>query len=263
MQQSSYALITGATSGIGLELASIAASKGNNLVLVARNEEKLTQLKKEWEAKFSVRVEVFPCDLSEADAPERIAAMLESKQIVPGILINNAGFGVFGSFDQTDLKRETDLIQVNIMALTRLTKLVYRKMVGQGPGKIMNVASVAGFMPGPLMAVYYASKAYVLSFSQALANEAKDCRITVTTLCPGPTKTSFEDAAGLSSSMLFKSFGTLPSAAQVAAYGYKCMEKGKTVAIYGKSNRQMVFLLRFVPRKWVTDMIRHIQRKTN
>ncbi len=263
MEKIPHVLITGATSGIGLELASIAASKQQNLILLARNEVKMKQLKAEWEKQYGIQVIIFPCDLSVEGAVPDIARKLQSLQLVPDILINNAGSGLFGPFDQTDIERETEMIRVNITALTQLTKVIYRQMLVRGSGRILNVASVAGFMPGPLMSVYYASKAYVLSFSRALSNEAKGSGISVTVLCPGPTETNFESAANLSSSMLFKSFGKLPTARKVAEFAYKSMEKGKVVAIHGTGNRMMLFFVRIFPGKWITNMVRYVQRVEN
>jgi short-subunit dehydrogenase len=258
-----YALITGATSGIGYESACIAAQKHINLALVGRNTSKLEQLKTEWEREYSINVKIITCDLSEANAVEYITETLNTAGFRPDVLINNAGFGLFGKFEDTDIRKETDMLQVNIVALTRLTKVIFRQMAEQGYGLILNLASVAGFMSGPLMSVYYASKAYVLSFSQALAEEAKGTGVGVTALCPGPTDSNFMNNAGLNSSMLFKSFGKLPSSREVAEFGFKSMEKKKTVAIHGTVNRLMIFFIRFLPRKMVTRMVHYVQRPTS
>ncbi|MDR1863964.1 MAG: SDR family oxidoreductase [Bacteroidales bacterium] len=254
-----YALITGASGGIGLELAHIAASKGVNLILAARSVEKMMQLRKELEESYSVRVLVAGCDLSLPEAPEKIRRLLEEQHIVPDMLINNAGFGLFGAFHLTPAQRENEMLQVNVVALTVLTKMIYTKMRERGSGCILNVASVAGFMPGPLMAVYYATKAYVRSFSEALANEAGGSNVRVTALCPGPTLSGFEAAAGAENSRLFRSFGRLPTARQVALFGWKRMMKGKPVAVHGWKNRLIVFLIRFLPRTAVTDLVRTVQ----
>lgn len=261
MEKVNYALITGASSGIGFELARIAAQKSINLILVARNGSKLQTMKQEWEKEFSIQVVVFPCDLSKSNAAEEIENMLDQNNLSPDILINNAGFGLFGNFNETDIDKETEMLEVNIVALTQLSKVIYHRMVKKGYGKIMNIASIAGFMPGPLMAVYYASKAYVLSFSQALANEAKGTGVSITVLCPGPTESNFVSNASLESSMLFKSFGKLPLAKEVANYGFESMMKGKTLAIHGTTNRLMIFFSRFIPRKALTSMVRYVQRK--
>jgi short-subunit dehydrogenase len=261
MEQSQYALITGASSGIGLELSKIAAKFGMNLILVARNERSLTELKIRLEELYSIEVKLFICDLSEVHAADKVITFLQSSGLEPDILINNAGFGLYGPFDETDVMKENQMMQVNIVVLTQLSKYIYKQMKSRNHGCIMNVSSVAGFMPGPLMAVYYASKTYVLSFSQALANEAKGSGVTVTVLCPGPTKSNFETNAFLGSSMLFKSFGNLPDAATVAEFGFKKMLQGKIIAIQGGGNRFMIFLTRFFPHTWVTSIVRFIQRK--
>lgn len=254
-----YALITGASSGIGLEFARIAASWQMNLILLARNAEKLKQLRTELEGLYPVKVLAVGCDLSMPDTVEKINTLLVGRNIVPDILINNAGFGLYGAFDKTDAGSETDMMQVNMVALTELTKIIYQQMLERGSGRILNVASVAGFIPGPLMAVYYATKAYVLSFSEALANEAKGTGISITVLCPGPTATNFETAALAEGSKLFRRFGQLPSGQQVAKYGWQCMMKGKTIAIHGYKNRCMLFFVRLLPRKTITGMVRKIQ----
>jgi short-subunit dehydrogenase len=259
-----YALITGASSGIGLELAKIAAANNMNLVLSARNTEKLTQLKTEWEGLYSIKVWVVGCDLAEKDAAEKITAWLQQHYIVPNILINNAGFGMYGSYEQLDAVSEQKMIQLNIASLTALTKTLYGQMRRRGKGKILNVSSIAGFMPGPWMAVYHATKAYVLSFSEALAVEAKGSGVSVTALCPGPTETNFEnrasDGAGIKA---FQKMGKVPTAQQVAQYGWEKMMKGKTVVIHGGLNRLLLFFIRFMPRKMVTNITGKMQMSKN
>lgn len=259
----SYTLITGASGGIGFELAKIAASRHHNLVLIARNEKRLNELKEEWEILYSVRIIVVVSDLSESGAIDKIIDFLHTNHIQIDILINNAGFGLFGFFDRTDLERETNMLQVNVIALTQLTKYIFREMITRKSGRIMNLASVAGFFPGPLMSVYYASKAYVLSFSQALANEAKNTGVSITVLCPGPTKSNFVRNADLETSRLFSSFGKISSAEAVAKYGFRSMEKGKTVAVFGVQNRLLLFFAHFLPRKMLVNMIRYVQRPVN
>ena len=247
-----YALITGASSGIGLELARIAASNQINLILLARNAEKMMQLRTELEDLYQIKVLVVGCDLTKPDTVEKVAAMLNGRGIVPDILINNAGFGMFGTFDRIGADTEANMIQLNITSLTELTKIIYRLMRSKGKGKILNVSSTAGFMPGPGMAVYHATKAYVLSFSEALAAEAKGSGVTVTALCPGPTETSFEDRASNGAGIkIFRKSGKLPTAEQVAQYGWKMMMKGKTVAVHGMKYRLLLFFIRFVPRNMV------------
>ena len=258
-----YVLITGASSGIGLEFAKIAASKSMNLILLARNADKLVQLRTELEDTYSVKVLAVGCNLAEANIVEKVAALLHERCIVPDILINNAGFGVYGSFDQTDANIEENMIQLNITLLTRLTKCIYQQMRSKGKGRILNVSSVAGFMAGPWMAVYHATKAYVLSFSEALAVEAKDTGVTVTALCPGPTKTNFEnrasDGVGIK---VFEKFGKLPTARQVAEYGWKSKMKGKQGAVHGRKSRWLSFLIRFFPRKTIVNIAGKMQEQS-
>ena len=256
-----YALITGASNGIGLELARIAASNQMNLILLARNAEKLMQIRTELEELYPIKVLAVGCDLAKSDTVEKITSLLFKRKIVPNILINNAGYGIYRPFDKLGNESETDMIHLNIVTLTELTKVIYRQMISRGSGKIMNVSSIAGFMPGPWMAVYHATKAYVLSFSEALAAEAKGTGVTVTTLCPGPTESNFENrASGGSGLKAFKKLGKLPTSAQVADYGWKKMMKGKSLVIHGAKNRFLIFLTRFLPRKWVTNITGNLQK---
>ena len=252
------ALITGASSGIGLDLAKIHAKLGGDLVLVARNKQKLLEIKNEFESNYHVEVVVIEQDLSHKDAAQEVYNQTQQLGITIDILINNAGFGDFGFFAETDWFKEYEMISLNIIALTQLTKLFAQDMIEQGSGRILNVASVAAFLPGPKMAIYYATKAYVLSFSEAIANEFADNGITVTTLCPGPTDTGFEKAAALEESGLFKKQKVV-SSMPVAEFGYKAMMKGKTVAIPGFTNKLLTKLILFVPRSWVVKAVRYIQ----
>ena len=255
-----YALITGASSGIGLELARIAASNNINLILLARNSEKLMQLRAELEELYPVKVLAVGCDLTKSDSVEKIAALLNGRGIIPDILINNAGFGMYGLFDRIGTETEENMIQLNVTSLTELTKIIYRQMRSRGKGKILNVSSIAGFMPSPWMAVYHATKAYVLSFSEALAVEARGSGITVTALCPGPTESNFENRASAGAGIkIFQKSGKLPTSKEVAEYGWKSMMKGITVAVHGRKYRWLLFLIRFLPRKLVTIMTGNIQ----
>ena len=256
-----YALITGASSGIGLELARIAASNNINLILLARNAEKMMKLREELEELYAIKVLVVGCDLTKHDTVEKISALLHSRNIVPDILINNAGFGIHGPFERIGNDSETNMINLNVTSLTELTKIIYKQMRQKGKGKIMNVASVASFMPGPWMAVYHATKAYVLSFSEALSAEAKGSGVTVTALCPGPTETNFENRASTGSGMsVFKKFGKVPTAKEVADFGWKAMMKGKTVVIHGRKFRWLIFCIRFLPRKTIVHITGKIQK---
>ncbi len=253
-------LITGASGGIGAELARVHARHGDHLVLVARNSDKLTELKKEIDGQYKVSVHIIVKDLSLRNAATGIFNELKSKSITIDYLINNAGFGHYGDFVNNPWNKEEQMIELNITTLTQLTKLFLPAMIERKYGKIMNVASVAGFLPGPLMAVYYATKAYVLSFSEALHQEVRQKGISVTALCPGPTSSGFQEAAAISGIKLFE-HSMLPGSKQVAEYAYKSMMKGKPVAIHGVLNRLMVASIRFTPRTLVAKAVRFIQGK--
>ena len=220
------ALITGASNGIGLELAKVFAAKGNNLVLVARNETKLNELKQELETQYKIKVVTMAKDLSLADAALDIYNQTKEKSIFIDYLINNAGFGDFGMFAETDWNKELQMINLKITTLTQFTKLYLKDVIKNKGGRIMNVASTAAFQSGPTMAVYYATKAYVLSFSEAVDNEVRDKGATITTLCPGATESGFQAAAAMEESALIKGC-KLPSSKEVAEYGYKAMMKDK------------------------------------
>ncbi len=254
------ALITGASNGIGLELANIHAAKGDDLVLVARNTAKLEELKRDLENKFSIKVHVIGKDLSLVNSAQEVYNETTELKIKVDYLINNAGFGDFGMFESTDWNKEVQMINLNITTLTQFTKLYLQDMTKRKSGKIMNVASTAAFQPGPTMAVYYATKAYVLSFSEAIDNEVKDKGITVTALCPGATESGFQAAAAMEESSLVKG-KKLPTSKEVALYGYTSMMKGKTVAIHGIKNYIFANSVRFTPRSLVVKMVRKIQDK--
>jgi uncharacterized protein len=241
------ALITGASNGIGLELAKVHASKGDNLVLVARNKARLDELKIELENQYEIKVYTIGKDLSAHNAAQDVYNETQQQKIQVDYLINNAGFGDFGMFVETDWNKELQMINLNITTLTQFTKLYVQEMVARRSGRIMNVASTAAFQSGPTMAVYYATKAYVLSFSEALDNEVSDKGVTVTTLCPGATESGFQAAAAMEESNLVKG-KKLPTSKEVAEYGYKAMMKGKTVAIHGfmnTSGQSKIGMLRF------------------
>jgi short-subunit dehydrogenase len=254
------ALITGASNGIGLELAKIHASKGGNLVLVARNKSKLDELKKELENQYKVSVYIIGKDLSVFNSAQEVYDETNKQNIKIDYLINNAGFGDFGMFLDLDWNKELQMINLNITTLTQFTKLYLQDMVKHRSGKIMNVASTAAFQPGPIMAVYFATKAYVLSFSEAVNNEVSDKGVTVTTLCPGATESGFQAAAAMEESNLVKG-RKLPTSKEVAEYGYAAMLKGKTVAIHGLMNWILANSVRFTPRSLVVKITRKIQGK--
>jgi short-subunit dehydrogenase len=251
------ALITGASSGIGYELAKIHASKGGNLVLIARSKAKLDELKNELEKQYKISVYTIGKDLSLPNAAQEVYNETITQQIKVDYLINNAGFGTFGLFPISDWEKEQQMINLNITALCQFTKLYVKDMVKSKSGKIMNVASTAAFQPCPTMAVYGATKAYALSFSEAVNNEVRDKGVTVTALCPGATASGFQAAANMADSKLFKN-KKLPTSKEVAKYGYEAMLKGKPVAIHGIMNYLMANAVRFTPRALVVMMARKI-----
>jgi uncharacterized protein len=244
------ALITGASNGLGVEFAKIHAAKGDNLVLVARSKDKMNLLKAEIEKRHDVSVYVIGRDLSETGAPKTIYNELKTQKIHVDYLINNAGFGDFGLYEKSNWEKQLQMINLNITAVAYFTRLFLPDMIKNNYGKILNIASTASFQPGPTMSVYFATKAFVLSFSEAIANEVKGTGVTVTALCPGATATGFKTAASLDNSNLFK--GEIATSKSVAEYGYKAMMKGKTVVIHGLMNKIMAFSVRFAPRNVVT-----------
>lgn len=254
------ALITGASSGIGYELAKIHAQHHYDLVIVARNKNKLEKVKKELESTYGNTVYVFSVDLAE---PQNITALnefIDDQHLRIDHLINNAGIGVFGKFWKTSLDENLKLIQLNINTLVALTHHYSKKMAKRGGGKILNVSSTAAFMPGPYMSTYFASKAFVLSFGEAVHSELQGTGVTVTTLCPGPTETGFEAAAtGMAESGLFtKSKVATPY--KVAKDGFDSMMKGKPVIISGAINKLNAFSIRFSPRSLVTSITKKIMQ---
>lgn len=253
-------LITGASSGIGLDLARLFAGDGFDVVLVARSEAKLREIAAGIEKESGVVANVIVADLAQSDAAQRIVDELSVRGIAIDALVNNAGLGLGGPFIETDWKTDLEMIQVNIVALTQLTKLLLPLMVSRGSGRILNVASTAAFQPGPLMAVYYATKAYVLSFSEAIADELRDSSVTVTALCPGPTETGFAAAAQIRDSRLFHMTKPARSDA-VARAGYEAMKRGKRVVIPGLRNKIMAQSVRVSPRRLVTMIVRKMQER--
>jgi len=248
------ALITGASSGIGAELAKLCAAGGYDVVLVARRAALLEKLAADLVSRHDIDARIVTADLSQEAAPDEIVRAVDGRPI--DVLINNAGFGVHGPFSQTAWEDERRLLQVNLMATVRLTKLILPRMVERGAGRILNVASTAAFVPGPLMAMYYASKAFVVSFSLAVSNEVKGTGVTLTVLCPGPTHTGFVEAAGLTESRLFQ--GPAMSAEQVAREGYDAMLAGRAEVIAGARNRWMILGARLAPRSLLAALARRL-----
>jgi hypothetical protein len=249
------ALVTGASGGIGRELSLILAREGYDIIAVARRAEELEALASEIRERYGRDVTVIPCDLT---APGVISSLPEDADV----LINNAGFGDYGPFVECDADKQVRMIELNVRALTELTRRILPGMVARGKGKIMNVASVAAFEPGPLMSVYYATKAYVLSFSEALQEELRGTGVTVTALCPGPTNTGFAKTANADGANLFKEAAGA-DVRKVAEYGYRCMSRGKTVAVCGIVFKISVLFIRALPRAVVRRLIHGIQARTS
>jgi len=252
------ALVTGGSGGIGLEIAKSLARRGFDLVLAARKRDTLEAAAGQIEGKYDVNVHVFAADLRRREAPEAIFDFLYNENIAIDVLVNNAGFGLGGEFAETEVARELEMIQVNIAALTHLTKLFLPAMIKRRSGRILNLASTAAFQPGPGMAVYYATKAYVLSFSEALAEELRNSGVSVTALCPGPTRSDFATTAEVGNSRLFTIFG-MADAADVAEYGVSAMLHGRRVAIPGIKNKIIAQANRFAPRSITTKVARIAQ----
>jgi short-subunit dehydrogenase len=252
--RTSTALITGASSGIGAALAPLFARDGWHLVLVARTVAPMEALATQLRGVHGVTVTVIPSDLSMAGAAARLAAELQARGIVVDALVNNAGFGLHGAYASTDAAKESRMLAVNVVALTELTKALLPGMLARGHGRIMNVGSVGSFVPGPLMAVYYASKAYVLSYSEALAEELAGTGVRVTALCPGLTRTRFQARAGLPVGA-----NMAGDVEPVARDGYAAMMRGARVVVPGLLNRLAVTLPRFAPRRLVAYAVKRIQ----
>lgn len=249
------ALITGASVGIGYELAKLFARDGYNLILVARDKARLEKVAAKLEASSTCCAAVMAKDLTAANAPDEIFEMLQESSIQLDALVNNAGFGANGPFRGADTQQVLDMIQVNVTALVHLTRLVLPDMVERGTGHILNVASTAAYQPGPFMAVYYATKAFVLSFSEAVASELKGTGVSVTTLCPGPTRTEFHQRAKMQHSRLASSFFIM-DAGTVARIGYDAMRARKRTVIAGWKNHVLAFVTsRLAPKSLLLGTI--------
>ncbi|HEY3857540.1 MAG TPA: SDR family oxidoreductase [Verrucomicrobiae bacterium] len=238
------ALVTGATAGIGSELAEIMAADGFALALVARDQPRLTARARDLESRFYVPIKALAYDLSDPASPVKIFAQLKQESFPVSALVNNAGFGVYGQFAETDLEKEMQMLQVNMGSLVQLTKLFLKPMLERSDGRILNVASTASFQPGPWLSLYSASKAFVYSFSCALSVELKDSGVSVTTLCPGGTETEFQQRAGMAQKGgLFRPM----TARRVAEIGYKAMMNRRSIVVAGLKNRLMIEASRRAP----------------
>lgn len=256
----STALITGASSGIGLELSLVFAQNKFDLILVARSKEPLQKLKNELEEKYKIKAWVFNYDLGILENCEKLFQDIQREKIEVTHLVNNAGFGQLGNFKNSNWEKTNAMIQLNIASLTYLTHLFLPQFLKQEQVSILNLSSIASFMPGPNMAVYYATKAYVQSFSEALAEELSGTSITVTSLCPGPTKSGFAQAANISKqSPLFNS--SIPTSKEVALYAFRLVKNKRRIGIHGLKNNLLVFGLRFLPRKMITKIVFSLQSK--
>ena len=253
------ALITGSSGGIGYELAKVHAKTGGDLVLVALDKERLDSVKNDLKQKFKIKVYVIEKDLTRPGAVNEVFDELRQQNISVDYLINNAGFGDFGQFADCNWAKQEKMINLNITAVAHLTRLFLPAMIEHGSGKILNVASTASFQPGPTMSVYFATKAFVLSFSEAVGNEVKDKGITVTALCPGSTETGFHAVVMGDSKLLIDRKKSSP--ADVAEFGYRSMMKGKSVAVHGLKNRFLITASKFFPRSIVVKTTRRIQEK--
>lgn len=255
---SQITLITGASSGIGYELAKTCGANGHSLLLVARREAPLKALKAELEAKNQIQVWTYQADLTQAAARQQLFEWVQAQGLTVDGLINNAGFGDYGPFAETDWDKQDQMLQLNIVALTHLSRLFLPAMIERRRGRVLNVASIAAFQPGPLMAVYFATKAYVLSLSSAIASELESSGVTVTALCPGPTDSEFLAVSGMGRAKLMQG-RKLPSAAAVAKFGYQAMQRGDLVAVPGFTNQVLTWSTRLLPRKLLTKTIRELQ----
>ena len=252
------AIVTGAASGLGFELAYLLARDNYNLVLIDIDELKLKKVKALFNKEFKNDINIIVKDLSKPNVAKGI--FNEFKHLNIDVLVNSAGFGLFGTFADTDWERESEMLHLHILTTTHLTKLILPSMISRKSGKILNISSLAAFQPGPLMSMYYASKSYILSFSEAIANELKNSGVTVTALCPGPTKTSFQAVVSENTSDNKISFN-MACPSKVALFGYKAMQKGQTVAIPGLINKLLASLHRIVTRSMATKIVRNIQEK--
>ncbi len=254
-----YALITGASSGIGLAFTEVFAKDGINLMLVARSIDTLKSIQSHLQEKYHIDVHILEKDLSKLSSALEVFDYTSSNHIEVEYLINNAWFGDYGDFVESNLEKNSQMISLNILTLTSLCRLYSETMRKNKFGRILNIASTAAFQPGPFMAVYFATKSYVLNFSLALASELKEYGITVTTLCPGPTESNFESTAHATWVSLFS--WKLPTSESVAQYGYKKMNQWKKIAIHGFINTIRSLSVRFIPISVLLNMMKFIMKK--
>lgn len=252
-------LITGPTSGIGRELAELFARDGAHLILVSRNLEKLHEISDELRSRYSIRIELLAQDLSLPGSPEKLVQQIKDKRFSVDVLVNNAGYGVYGKFFEEAIGPQMGMIQLHTASLTYLTHAFLRSMLQKGRGGILNVASTGGFQAVPIENVYCSTKAYVVHFTEALAEELRDTPIRVTCFCPGPTQTPFFDTPLMKSSMPVKL--SRMGAKTVAQMGYDAFKKGRRLEITGLRNKIMVLGVKLAPRSVVTKIARRIVEK--
>lgn len=255
------ALITGASRGIGEEFARILAEDSIDLIVVARSEDDLNELKDELESEHGITVTVLSMDLASPESAKKLYESVQDRRLQVDILINNAGFGDHAEVLDTHQDRINDMIQLNMTTLSLLCRYFAEDMHERDVGSILNVSSLAAYAPGPYMTTYYATKAYVQSFSEALASELDDTNVSVTSLCPGPVKTGFQEEAGMEGSDLIENAPNLMTARATAEYGYRKMKRESRVAIPGVFNKCLGVFIKFFPRKWTTDIIGYLQGK--
>lgn len=258
---SSYALITGASSGIGKAFAFLMAEKGYNLILLALEEDLLIEVVSHLKTNYPIEIISYAIDFSDAKATETLFQEIITKQLDIEILINNAGFGILGDFANVPLKQHQAVMQVNMNTFIHLSYSILTQMLTKNRGKILNVASTASFQPGPGMAIYFATKAFILSFSRALAMEVKGTGISVTTLCPGPTQSGFAKTAGMTDNKIHKGIVPICSAEYVAMIGYKALMKKRDMVIVGWINKICSFMVMLLPKKIVMRSIMKLHRQ--
>lgn len=252
------ALVTGASAGLGRDLARLFAADGHDLVIVARRKAKLDELARQLQTAHDVEVLVVPADLTEPAAPLAIFEAVDAAERSVDFLVNNAGFGSTGPFAELDLQRELDMVSVNVAALVHLTGLFVPPMIERGFGRVLNLGSTAGFQAGPFMATYYASKAFVNHFSEALSVELAGTGVSVTVSCPGPTETEFGEVSGNEKNKLFKGGGA--SSDGVARHAYHAMMNGERMAIHGLKNKLLVQGVRLSPRALTTRIAARLNK---
>jgi short-subunit dehydrogenase len=254
------ALITGATGGIGYELAKVFAAHGHDVVLVARNADKLKEISDAFQHTYNIAVHIVPLNLLAPDAPNELYHYLKRNNITVEYLVNNAGFGTHGYFHEIDLAENLDLVQLNIAVVTHLARLFLADMVKRNAGGILNIASTAAFQPGPFMATYYASKAYVLSLTEAIAHELQRTKVKISVLCPGPTDTDFQQRAGITKTILGSKGMLMMPPDKVAMIGYQQFMRRKRIIIPGILNKAGAFAAARAPRSVVLPIVKRMQK---